>query len=112
MRVPRLRGWLLFTIAVVAAFFVLIYSRIALDRSAFELNDIDARIAVEEARFWELRLEAARLEAPERIMEMATGMGLIYPETVERLTVEVLEPPTAVVDEHWAEVKVLLSAQP
>ena len=31
--VPRLRGWLVFTIAVVAAFLLLIFSRTALDRT-------------------------------------------------------------------------------
>ena len=112
IRIPRIRGWLFFTLAVIAAFFVLIYSRIALDRSAFELKDIDSQIAVEEARYWELRLDAARLEAPQRIMEMATEMGLVYPATVERLTVETAEPPSPLLDENWAELKVLLSAQP
>ena len=58
-------------VVVVGAFFVLISSRIALDRTAFELDRLDREIAAEESRYWELRLEVTELQSPERIRELA-----------------------------------------
>ena len=78
-RRPRVGAWVLLTVVLSAAFFLLIYSRIALDRSAFVLQEINRQMEVEEARYWELRLEAAELQAPERIVARAQEMGLVYP---------------------------------
>ncbi len=112
LRLPRLRGWLLFTLAVVGAFFLVIYSRIALDRSAFELADLDTRIAAEESRYWELRLDLARLQAPDRVMRRAEELGMVYPAEVRRVQASRPGAPPAEVDDRWADLKVLLSAQP
>ncbi len=112
LRVPRIRSWLIFTLAVIAAFFLLIYSRIALDRSAFDLKDIEEQIAVEETRYWNLQLDVARLDSPQRIMEAATEMGLVYPSEVRKLTVPIHDARVSVGDDRWAEVKALLGAQP
>ncbi len=111
LRMPRLRGWLLFTLAVVGAFFLLIYSRVALDRSAFELKEIETRIATEETRYWELQLEVARLEAPARINERAAELGFVYPAEVRRITA-VREAGAPDSEARWADLKALLSAQP
>jgi hypothetical protein len=90
----------------------LIYSRVLLDRSAFVLDDLEARIEATEARYWELRLEVARLESPQRVVRAAEGMGLVYPSS--RRTVEAIgiDPGAAEVDENWLTLKPLLSAQP
>lgn len=111
-RRPRLKGWVFFTAVAVAAFMLLIYSRVALDRSAFILNDLEAQIVSEETRYWELRLEVAELQAPDRVSRAAEGLGLVYP--TERLTLEVagVDPTGSDIDEHWADLKALLSAQP
>jgi len=101
-----------FTIAVVMAFFLLIFSRTTLDQAAFELRDLDDQIAVEESRYWELRLEIARLQAPDRIMDAARDMNLVYPSEIRNATVEIEGGPTATLDDRWAELKALLSAQP
>ncbi len=112
LRLPRLRGWLLFTLAVVGAFFLLIYSRVALDRSAFELKEIETRIAVEETRYWELQLEVARLQAPARITERAAELGFVYPAEVGRVTAHRTAGAAPANEAGWADLKALLSAQP
>ena len=76
-RAPRVRWWLLLAFTVVIAFFALVFSRVTLDRSAFVLDDIERRMEIEQTRYWELRLEAARLQSPERIVERAAEMGLV-----------------------------------
>lgn len=109
---PRLRPWLLFALGVIVAFFGLIVSRISLDRSAFVLDDLDEKIAAAEAQHWDLRLEVARLQSPDRIAAAAAEMGLVFPAS--RTVLEI--PP--IVDEaldpeyRWAQLKALLSAQP
>ena len=109
---PKIRPWLLLALCVVVAFFGLIVSRISLDRSAFHLEELEDRIAAEEARHWDLRLEAARLQDPERVASEAAGMGLVFPE--ERLEVDApLVDPEGIDPEYrWAQLKTLLSAQP
>lgn len=111
-RRPRLRGWLLFTVLVVVAFLALIYSRVTLDQSAFVIEDLERQMAEEETLYWDLRLEVARLESPERIVRAAEGLGLVYPEARTTVTAHgVTEGPTAG-GERWFELKALLSAQP
>jgi len=101
-----------FTAAVVMAFFLLIFSRTTLDHTAFELKDLETQIAVEESRYWELRLEIARLQAPDRIMEAAARLDLVYPEEIRNVTVEIEGGPAMSLDDRWAELKALLAAHP
>jgi len=109
---PRLGAWLGLTVGVLAAFFLLIYSRIALDRSAFVLEEITRQTAVEETRYWELRLESAQLQAPERIVARAQELGMVYPGSVETLEVAGVGAPATRAEERWADLKALLGAQP
>jgi hypothetical protein len=48
---PRLAPWVFFTTVALLAFFGLIFSRIALDRSAFVLEELEDQIALEEVRY-------------------------------------------------------------
>jgi cell division protein FtsL len=79
-RGPRIVPLVFFTILVMAVFFSMIFLRIALDRSAFELESFERQIATEESRQLDLRLELAQLQDPLRIATEATRMGLTYPE--------------------------------
>lgn len=108
----RLRPWLVFAVVVIAAFFALIFSRVSLDRSGFELDDLEAQIAIEEARHWDLRVEVARLQDPDRIERIATANGLVYP--AERIAIEVpgVESEGRDDDYRWAQLKAVLTAQP
>lgn len=111
-RRPRLRLWLSVAAVAAAAFFLLIASRTALDRSAFVLEDFERRIEAEESRYWELRLQVTQLQSPERITGLAEQMGLVYPEEVRTVAVPGLGDPGPGVEERWADLKVLLSASP
>ncbi|MGI9584968.1 MAG: hypothetical protein ACR2N7_05200 [Acidimicrobiia bacterium] len=77
---PRVVPLLFFTILAVAVFFMMIYFRIALDRTAFELDTIEREISLEESRQLDLRLELAELQDPLRIATEAERIGLIFPD--------------------------------
>jgi cell division protein FtsL len=106
------RPLLVFTLIAVAAFFAVIYSRISLDRSAFDLQRLDRAIAAEYERHWDLRAEHARLYAPERITERAAELGLVYPEDLR--TVEIAGVPETVggPQDRLMELRALLVDQP
>lgn len=110
VRRPRIRGWLLFTIVVVAAFFLLIYSRTELDRSAFVIEELQQRVEAEEDRYWGLRLEIAELQTPVRIERLAEDIGMVYPAEQRQVSVGGVADPQA--EEHWVEIKTVLSTQP
>lgn len=109
---PKLRPLFLFTILAVAAFFVMIFARISLDRSAFELQQIEADLAVEEARHWELRVEIARLKDPVRVDEAASQLGLVRPDERVPLVVDGLVTPSDNTQYRWEDLRALLSSQP
>lgn len=77
---PRIVPLVFFTVLVMAVFFGMIFLRIALDRTAFELESFERQIATEESRQLDLRLELAQLQDPLRIATEATRMGLTYPQ--------------------------------
>jgi hypothetical protein len=106
------RYWILLGLTLAAAFLVSIYARIALDRSAFVVTDIEQQIADQEARYWDLRLEVTQLQSPERISTLSAEMGMVYPETVRTIDVPGLGGPSPGVDERWIDLKALLGAQP
>ena len=108
----RLRPWVIFAVVVVIAFFGLILSRVSLDRSGFELDDLAQQIAIEEARHKDLRHEVARLQDPVRITEIAIASGLVYPD--ERIAIEVpgIEAELLDAEYRWAQLKAVLTAQP
>ncbi|MEN8237573.1 MAG: hypothetical protein ABFR53_00080 [Actinomycetota bacterium] len=77
---PRIIPLLFFSVLVVAIFFAMIYLRIAMDRSAFELDSLNEQITLEQSRTLDLRLELAQLQDPQRIAVQAAQIGLVYPE--------------------------------
>ena len=108
----QLRPWFIFALVVVIAFFSLILSRVWLDRSGFELDELEREIAFEEGRLRDLRVEVARLQDPDRITAVAIANGLVYPE--ERIEIEVpgIEGNQLDPEFRWAQLKVVLTAQP
>lgn len=108
----RLGGWVVLALTVAGVFFLMISSRVALDRSAFVLEDIRHQIAVEEARYWDLRLQVAELQSPERIAVLAEEMGMVYPTGFSEIEVPGLGAPGAGVEDRWVDLKALLAAQP
>ncbi|MGH8934812.1 MAG: hypothetical protein ACRDXD_00840 [Acidimicrobiia bacterium] len=111
-RAPRLAPWALFTTLVLLAFFGLIFSRIALDRSAFVLEELEDQIALEAVRYQGLRLEVARLQSPQRVLQQAEEMGLVFPAEVRTLSVPAAVATGENPGGRWAEVKSVLGALP
>lgn len=111
-RRPVVRPLVIFTIAVILAFFAVIYSRISLDRTAFELQRLDREIVAEQELHWDLRVDYARLLAPSLITQRAAALGLVYPE--DRYTIEI--PGTADTvggpEDRWMDLRALFVEQP
>ena len=92
MRPFRTLLWALYTLAAVAAFLAFIYLRTAVDEAIFRINEIEDRIAYEQARRHHLQLEKIRLESPSEIVPIAEQMlGLVLPDDV----VPVVSDPVA-----------------
>jgi cell division protein FtsL len=75
----------------------MIYLRIALDRTAFELDSIERAITTEESRQLDLRLTIAQLQDPVRIATEAERIGMTTPN--ERIPIVIssargVAPPT------------------
>jgi cell division protein FtsL len=77
---PRIVPLAFFVLLVIGVFFLMIFLRVALDRSAFELDTIERQIASQESLQLDLRLELAQLQDPLRIANEATRLELIYPD--------------------------------
>ncbi|HEX5630584.1 MAG TPA: hypothetical protein VFY15_02920 [Acidimicrobiia bacterium] len=108
----RVGSWIALGFTMAALFFVMISTRVALDQNAFILEDIRRQIAVEESRYWDLRLRLAELQAPERIAAAAEEMGMVYPAEMVTIEVPGLGLPGPGVEERWTDLKMLLGAQP
>ena len=89
---PRVVPLVFYTILVVALFFAMIYLRIALDRTAFELDELERSIELEQSRHLDLRLELAQLQDPIRIANEAQRIGMNHP--TERRMLVLAERPT------------------
>lgn len=110
---PQVGVWAVYTVVAVLAFFALIYSRTALDRSAIELERIEEQIAIEENSYQQLRLEVARLGSPDRIVPAANELGLVLPTHVQPVAAAgVVTVEQDDLEQRWAEVKSVLSASP
>ncbi|HEX6301843.1 MAG TPA: hypothetical protein VF148_15395 [Acidimicrobiia bacterium] len=98
LRRPSLAPWMIMVIIAVVAFLGLGFARISLDRSAFELAELNKAIDEQAALNEQLRLEVARLENPARIAPLADEMGLVIPGDTNPLLVN-LDVPSPVVAE-------------
>ena len=107
---PRLRPLAVFVIAVLIAFFGMIFSRVSLDRTAFELQELDVRITQELERTDQLRVEAARLLSPDRIRERAADLGMVYPESRTQVVID--RPLTVAPAGAEVDLRTLLSTRP
>jgi cell division protein FtsL len=81
-RLPRiaLAPWLLYTALLALAFLGLVYSQSSLNTKAIELSQIQAQTRVAEAQRDALRLEVARLAAPDRVITRAEELGMTLPD--------------------------------
>lgn len=96
LRKPSIAPWMIMVIIAVIAFLGLAFARTSLDRSAFDLAELNHSIEEQLALNEQLRLEVARLENPARIAPLAAEMGLVIPADTQQLLVN-LDAPTPVV---------------
>jgi hypothetical protein len=57
-------------------------------------------------------MEVAELRDPARIARMARSLGMVYPDDVRVVSVPGLGSSGFGIEERWADLKLLLSAQP
>lgn len=96
LRRPTLAPWMIMVLIGVIAFLGLGFARTSLDRSAFDLAELNKAISEETALNRQMSLEMARLVNPARIAPMAEELGLVIPDTTKQLLVD-LNPETPVV---------------
>ena len=111
-RRPVVRPLLVFTLAVILAFFAVIYSRISLDRTAFELQRLDREIAVEQEHHWDLRVDYARLQSPDLITQRAAALGLVYPEDRRTIEISGMADTVGGPEDRWMDLRALFVEQP
>ena len=102
LRKPTVAPWMIMAMIGVVAFLGLGFARTSLDRSAFELAELDKAIDEQIAINRALELEIARLENPARIAPLAEELGLVAPDTTNQLLVD-LEPASHVVADAGSE---------
>ena len=95
-----LAPWMIMVIIGVVAFLGLGFARTSLDRSAFELDQLNRSIEEQGAINEQLRLEIARLENPARIAPLAEELGLVIPGDTRQLLVDLAPGGPAVA---WVE---------
>ena len=95
-------------------------SQTMLVQGQLRIDDLDERVATEQARYQQLRLKVAELESPDRVVHVAmTRLGMVPPGEVVYVTPERPAPtPTASgtdnasADESWQDVKPYLETRP
>jgi hypothetical protein len=90
----------------------LILSRVALDKPALELSELRTQIGAEQARYQQLRLQVAELQAPDRIMSRADDLGLVYPDSLQIVIADGVGDGTPAEGDRFADVKSMLTASP
>lgn len=94
--------WVTFSLVVVVALFGIVVARTTLDQGAFDLADLNRKIAEAEVSNQRLRLEIARLESPGRVAPAAESLGLVYPTERAVLTVAGIVVQSTDSDPRWA----------
>ncbi len=98
LRKPSIAPWMIMVLIAVVAFLGLGFARTSLDRSAFELAELNKAIDEQSALNEQLRLQVARLENPARLAPLADDLGLVIPGDTNQLLVD-LDAPSPVVAE-------------
>ncbi len=74
-------GWIFVASLIgLTLFFGVIYARVFLDKSAFEIADLQVEIRQQQQLNQQLHLQVAELEAPGRVFDAATRLGLLHPK--------------------------------
>ena len=96
VRRPSMAPWMIMVLIAIVAFLGLVFARTSLDKSAFDLAELNKSIDEQVALNEQLRLEVARLENPARIAPLADELGLVVPTETQQLLVN-LDAPSQLV---------------
>ncbi len=97
---PSIAPWMMMVLIAIVAFLGLGFARTSLDRSAFQLAELNRAINEQSALNEQLRLEVARLENPARIAPLADELGLVIPTDTKQLLVDLDAPSPMVAEIH------------
>jgi cell division protein FtsL len=88
------RAGVILTVLAFVALFGVAASHALLIQNQANVDELDSRVAAEQARYEELRLEVAQLESPQRIStEAQQTLGMVPAGEVEWLTPDEPAPP-------------------
>ncbi|HEX5365830.1 MAG TPA: septum formation initiator family protein [Acidimicrobiales bacterium] len=100
---PRRGGWglrlsprtgVVLTVGAFGALFAVAATHALLIEQQGRVDELDGRVAAEQARYQELRLEVARLKSPDRVRRQATeDLGMVPAGEVVWLTPDEPAPP-------------------
>ena len=90
-RRPVVAPWMIVAVIALASFLGMGFARTSLDKSAFDLAELNRAIAEQTAHNQQLNLEIARLENPANIAPLAEELGLVVPSETKQILVD-LEP--------------------
>ena len=75
----------LLTAALFATLLAVAVAHTVLVEGQVRLDELDAQLVEEQARYQELRTEVAELESPARIVQAAHDMGMVTPDDLQYL---------------------------
>ena len=119
LRLSPRAGVVLTVLAFVALFAVAVCHALLIERQA-SIDEMEADVAAEQARYEELSLRAAELKSPARILEEATELGMVpagetvwlTPDPSAPATEDTEDEPEDSPDTSAARVKPYLEATP
>lgn len=109
----------LLTALLFAVLFAIAIAHTVLVQGQIRLDELDAQLTVEQARYQELRKEVAEMESPARVVEAAQALGMVAPDDLVYLQPDAsaasLPTPSATVADAdartpWSVMKPLLES--
>lgn len=100
---PVIAPWMVMALIAIMAFLGLGFVRTSLDRSAFDLAELDRAITEQTSLNRDLRVQLARLESPARIAPLAEDLGLVLPGETIQILVDLESPAQAVIQSDAGE---------
>ncbi|MEA1903366.1 MAG: hypothetical protein U9N56_07555 [Actinomycetota bacterium] len=88
LRKPSMAPWMIMVLIGVVAFLGLGFARTSLDKSAFDLAEINKALDEQVAINRQLNLEIAQLENPARIAPLAEELGMVIPVSTSQILVD------------------------
>jgi len=82
----------LLTAVLFATLLLIAVAHTVLVQAQVRLDELDAQLTVEQARYQELRTEVAEMESPSRVVSAAQALGMVSPQDLVYLQPGASEP--------------------